>query len=272
MSGTRRDTHRCSAPVAHWRPCCVLAPARLRRLPPRSPPPLPAPTARTTPAASATSSRPGRDRTSTPPRSPPSSAPAPARRTTPTSSSMYEDLVYATPGLTDSTLDDYFKDASFGVKPGDVERTYSPRGDVTIVRDAATASRTSTARAAPGRCSASATRPPRTASSSSTSLRHAGRARALLLRRRPQGNRDMDALGLGRHALHRGRPDRTSTTPCRRALRRPGTADPGRRPELRRRDQPVHRRGQASTRLKMPGEYALIEPPARPRRLEAGRT
>src|SRR6478735_618846 len=43
--------------------------------------------------------------------------------------SMYEDLVHATPGLTDSTLKDYFKDSTFGVKAGDVERSYSPRND-----------------------------------------------------------------------------------------------------------------------------------------------
>ncbi len=48
---------------------------------------------------------------------------------------MYEDLVYATPGLKASQLTDYYKDATFGVKPEDVERTYSPRDDVTIVRD-----------------------------------------------------------------------------------------------------------------------------------------
>jgi acyl-homoserine lactone acylase PvdQ len=48
---------------------------------------------------------------------------------------MYGDLVYATPGLTTQDLPKYFKDESFGVKPEDVDRTYSPRDDVTIVRD-----------------------------------------------------------------------------------------------------------------------------------------
>jgi acyl-homoserine lactone acylase PvdQ len=48
---------------------------------------------------------------------------------------MYEDLVHAAPGLSASDLNDYFKDSTFGVKPGDVARTYSPRSDVTIVRD-----------------------------------------------------------------------------------------------------------------------------------------
>ncbi len=48
---------------------------------------------------------------------------------------MYGDLVYAVPGLQAADLSGYFKDASFGVPAADVERTYSPRADVTIVRD-----------------------------------------------------------------------------------------------------------------------------------------
>ena len=43
----------------------------------------------------------------------------------------YRDLLTAAPG---KGLE-YFKDATFGVRPEDVERTYSPRADVTIVRD-----------------------------------------------------------------------------------------------------------------------------------------
>ena len=49
--------------------------------------------------------------------------------------SMYENLVYATPGLTAAQIPNYFKDGSFGVQAGQVERTYSPRAGVTIVRD-----------------------------------------------------------------------------------------------------------------------------------------
>jgi acyl-homoserine lactone acylase PvdQ len=48
---------------------------------------------------------------------------------------MYRDLIYATPGLTGAELPNYYKDATFGVRPADVERTYSPRADVTVVRD-----------------------------------------------------------------------------------------------------------------------------------------
>ncbi len=48
---------------------------------------------------------------------------------------MYRDLQYATPGLTSAGINTYFKDATFGVKAGEEERTYSPRAGVIIVRD-----------------------------------------------------------------------------------------------------------------------------------------
>src|SRR3954469_3740439 len=48
---------------------------------------------------------------------------------------MYGDLVHVAPNLKAGDIDKYFKDGSFGVKPDDVERTYSPRSDVTILRD-----------------------------------------------------------------------------------------------------------------------------------------
>jgi acyl-homoserine lactone acylase PvdQ len=50
---------------------------------------------------------------------------------------MYADLNAATPGLKAADIPKYFKDASFGVPAGGAERTYSPRADVTIVRDRA---------------------------------------------------------------------------------------------------------------------------------------
>ena len=60
--------------------------------------------------------------------------------------SMYENLVYATPGLTAAQIPNYFKDASFGVQAGQVERTYSPRaGRHDRARQRTSASRTSTA-------------------------------------------------------------------------------------------------------------------------------
>src|SRR4051794_26485572 len=48
---------------------------------------------------------------------------------------LYRDLLTGYPQLTTAKLTDYYKDASFGVKPEDVVRTYSPRDDVTIERD-----------------------------------------------------------------------------------------------------------------------------------------
>jgi acyl-homoserine lactone acylase PvdQ len=48
---------------------------------------------------------------------------------------MYRDLVYATPGVQAGQVPNFFKDSTFGVKPDDAERSYSPRADVTIVRD-----------------------------------------------------------------------------------------------------------------------------------------
>ncbi len=50
---------------------------------------------------------------------------------------MYDSLVQATPGLTAAQLPSYFKDATFGVPEGEVERTYEPRAGVTILRDKA---------------------------------------------------------------------------------------------------------------------------------------
>jgi acyl-homoserine lactone acylase PvdQ len=47
----------------------------------------------------------------------------------------YQNLVYAPLGLTAAQIPNYYHDASFGTPPGQVERTYSPRSDVTIQRD-----------------------------------------------------------------------------------------------------------------------------------------
>jgi acyl-homoserine lactone acylase PvdQ len=48
---------------------------------------------------------------------------------------MYANLVYASPGLAEADVLDFFKDASFGCREDDVLRTYSPTPGVTIVRD-----------------------------------------------------------------------------------------------------------------------------------------
>jgi len=47
----------------------------------------------------------------------------------------YANLVYASPTLDPGRLTDFYKDAGFGVRSGDEESRYSPRDDVTIVRD-----------------------------------------------------------------------------------------------------------------------------------------
>jgi hypothetical protein len=48
---------------------------------------------------------------------------------------MYGDLVYAAPGLKSEDINKYFKDATFGVRDGDVDGAYAPRDDVAVVRD-----------------------------------------------------------------------------------------------------------------------------------------
>lgn len=50
----------------------------------------------------------------------------------------YADLVYGYAGLREDHIDAFFNDASFGVPPNQIERDYSPRADVRIVRDRAT--------------------------------------------------------------------------------------------------------------------------------------
>jgi acyl-homoserine lactone acylase PvdQ len=50
---------------------------------------------------------------------------------------LYEDLLYASPGLTDAQVPLYFKDATFGVPPGQVAEQIEPRPGVTILRDSA---------------------------------------------------------------------------------------------------------------------------------------
>ena len=52
---------------------------------------------------------------------------------------LYNNLIYAAPTLTDAQIPDYYKDATFGVKPGDVASTTIPPGrpGLTIVRDKA---------------------------------------------------------------------------------------------------------------------------------------
>lgn len=50
---------------------------------------------------------------------------------------LYENLVYGSPELSEEQIPNYFKDATFGVKPGEVASTIEPRPGATIVRDSA---------------------------------------------------------------------------------------------------------------------------------------
>jgi acyl-homoserine lactone acylase PvdQ len=50
---------------------------------------------------------------------------------------LYENLLYGSPTLTDETVPNYFKDATFGVPAGEVESTIEPKPGVTILRDKA---------------------------------------------------------------------------------------------------------------------------------------
>jgi acyl-homoserine lactone acylase PvdQ len=51
--------------------------------------------------------------------------------------SMYSNLLWAAPGLSAADVGRYFKDATFGVPPGQAESSESPEAGVTIVRDKA---------------------------------------------------------------------------------------------------------------------------------------
>jgi acyl-homoserine lactone acylase PvdQ len=48
---------------------------------------------------------------------------------------MYESIIQGAPDVTAATLGDYFKDASFGVKDGDVADQYEPRPGTVVLRD-----------------------------------------------------------------------------------------------------------------------------------------
>ncbi|HEY0280768.1 MAG TPA: penicillin acylase family protein, partial [Solirubrobacterales bacterium] len=50
---------------------------------------------------------------------------------------LYENLLYGAPTLTDEQVPSYYKDATFGVAPGEVESSIEPKPGVTILRDKA---------------------------------------------------------------------------------------------------------------------------------------
>ena len=155
---------------------------------------------------------------------------------------MYRDLMYATPGLKPEDLGRFYKDSTFGVKPEDVETTVTPRADVTIVRDKSFGDpphlrdharrddvrRRLRRRAGPPVLHRRAA-PPRPRA-------------AVLVHRRGAGQPGHGRRAVVARALHRGRLP-APVRPRRRPLRRPRPPAAGRRAQLRRRHQPVHRRG-----------------------------
>ena len=173
---------------------------------------------------------------------------------------MYGDLVYAA-GLSAGDLDKYFKDAGFGVRSGQVERAYAPRGDVTIVRDSGFG--------VPhiyGETRAGAL----------FRLGYAGAEDRLFVmdvlrnraapscpvRRRLRGQPRDGPRPVAPGPLHRGRPA-APVRPGGRGLWQRRHATAGGRDRLRGRHQRLHRRGPVNP-LKMPGEYAAIGRPTGP--------
>ena len=62
-----------------------------------------------------------------------------ANKTRPTGAAdqkaKYDALLYGAPSLTDTTLSTYYNPETFGIKPGELTRTETPRSDVNIYRD-----------------------------------------------------------------------------------------------------------------------------------------
>ena len=105
-------------------------------LPPRPPPPR-IPTAPTTPAASATSCRPAPTASTTPPSSSQFTLTGDYPEHFGDQQPLYDGLIRGSLGLTNAELPNFFKDATFGVRAGQVESTVTPRPGVTITRDSA---------------------------------------------------------------------------------------------------------------------------------------
>ena len=122
----------------------------------------------TTARASATCCRRARAGATTPPSSARSSPRAQRCRTSTTSSSLYTDLIYATPGLADADIDSTSRTRASASSPTTSTAPTRPRDDVTIVRDKSFGVPHVYGHTRAARCSGSATRAPRTACSSWT--------------------------------------------------------------------------------------------------------
>ena len=199
------------------------------------------PTGPMTPAAFATCCRPGRTGSRPFLRSSPSVALGALPPHFADQQPLYENLVYGSPTLTDAQVPDFFKDATFGVPPGQAASTVNPRPGVTIVRDSAYGvphiygdTRADTMFGAGYAGAADRL-------FLMDVLRHTGRRGSLLLPRWLQCRDGRAAVGL--RSLHRGRPAAPGR-PAVAALWRRRTAVGRRRAELRRRDQCLHRGGE----------------------------
>ena len=144
-----------------------------------------------------------------------------------------------------------------------VERTYSPARRRHDRARRTTASRTSTATTRDGTMFGAGYASAEDRLFFMDVLRHAGRGKLSVVRRRRQ--RRHGPRRLGRRALHRGRPPAPDRALADEVYGAEARQLQRRRRALRRRDQPVHRRGPARTRPQMPGEYAALGQPAGPR-------
>ena len=157
---------------------------------------------------------------------------------------MYRDLMYATPGLKAEDLGRYYKDSTFGVQPADIASSITPRADVTILRDNSFGIPHVYGTTRGGDHVRRRLRRRRGPPVLHRRPAPPGPRPALLVHRRRAGQPGHGRRAVVDRALHRGRPP-APVRPGRRPLRRPRAPAPGRRAELRRRHQPVHRRGPA---------------------------
>ena len=174
---------------------------------------------------------------------------------------MYGNLVYATPGLQGGDLGKYFKDSSFGVPAGQVERRYSPRGDVTIVRDKGFGVPHVYGRDRDGAMFGLGYAAAEDRLFFMDALRNAGRGQLSSFAGGANAAQDRDAVG-GR-AVHRGRP----RAPDQAAARLPRRPRGARSPPTPTTTSPASTAYITEAKLdptKMPGEYAALGHPQGP--------
>ena len=190
--------------------CLMLGP---RSLPPAPRPTRSSRTARTTPAAFATCCRRARTGSTTPRSSPSSSSTARYPPHFADQLPLYANLLYGSPTLTHEQIANYFKDATFGVQPGDVASTIEPAlGRDDRARQRPTASRTSTASTRAGAMFGAGYAGAEDRLFLMDVLRHTGRAELSSFARR-LGRQPRDGPhAVADRALHRSRPANRRST------------------------------------------------------------